>query len=498
MAATYSLGMSRHVVVIGGSIAGLGCGLALVSAGCDVTVVEADATPLPDSLEEAWWSWDRRGAPQSRHTHILLARLRNLVRDHAPDFLAELHANGVLEYHFDDFARRQYGADVALEPGDDDLVMLACRRVTFEYLLRRHTLATGRISFRQGRVVGLRARGGTVAHVEGVHLDDGTGIAADLVVDASGRRSAVATWLTDLGASAPPEEETACGIFYTSRFYRLRDGAAYPTGGPYERGLEGVATFDLPYLKGMVGRGDNRTFSVTMAGDPDDQVMRRLLTEEGYQAAVGQIPLFEPWLHPDVAEPISPVHGMAAIRDLRRWFVVDGTPLVTGFVPVGDSLMHTNPIVGLGCSLAWMGAFALREVVAALDDPLALVLAYHDRIEADVVPWYDEQVKMDRATLHRNASIRADGDADYWSDPDERGTPPTPLEIFRLGLPHAMEADVGVARRMMRRMNLLDSPRALADDPLVQQKVFDGYLRRHESTRPAPGPPRAQFVAALS
>lgn len=493
--------MQGDVVIIGGSIAGLGCGLALAADGWQVTVIEADATPLPDSVEEAWDRWDRRGAPQSRHTHVLLARLRNLIRDHAPAFLDELRANGAVEHRFTELATRQFGDTAVLEDGDDDIVMLSCRRVTFEYLLRRYVLATGNLAFREAKVTGLLADApddGAPPRVRGVRLDDGSTVDADLVVDASGRRSSIGTWFTELGVAAPPEEEESCGIFYTSRFYRLRDGADYPSGGPYHRGLEGVATFDLPYLKGMVGRGDNRTFSVTMAADPDDPVMRRLLTEEGYQAAVAQIPLFESWLDPERSSPISPVHGMASIRDLRRHLVVDGNPLVTGFVAVGDSLMHTNPIVGLGCTMAWVGAFELAAVLRQGLDPTPLVLAYHDRIETEVAPWYEEQVKMDRATLSRNATIRSEGDAAYWSDPDERGTPPSPLEIFRLGLPHAMETDLAVTRRVLRRMNLLDTPRVLAEDPVVQQRVFEGYLKRNESTRPPAGPPREQFVSALA
>ena len=67
----------KHVVVIGGSVAGLGVALALSQRGHRVTVLEADATPLPSSHQEAFERWNRRGSPQTRHSHALLARLRN-------------------------------------------------------------------------------------------------------------------------------------------------------------------------------------------------------------------------------------------------------------------------------------------------------------------------------------------------------------------------------------------------------------------------------------
>ena len=52
----------KHVVVIGGSVAGLGVALALSGRGHRVTVIEADATPLPSSHLEAFSRWNRRGS----------------------------------------------------------------------------------------------------------------------------------------------------------------------------------------------------------------------------------------------------------------------------------------------------------------------------------------------------------------------------------------------------------------------------------------------------
>src|SRR5690606_17547809 len=98
----------QHVVVIGGSVAGLGTALALSGRGHRVTVLEADATPLPESHTEAFARWNRRGSPQTRHSHALLARLRNLIRDHAPDLLEKLLACGAEELRFTDRARELF------------------------------------------------------------------------------------------------------------------------------------------------------------------------------------------------------------------------------------------------------------------------------------------------------------------------------------------------------------------------------------------------------
>ena len=140
---------ARHIVVIGGSVAGLGVALALSGRGHRVTVLEADATPLPDSHTEAFARWRRRGSPQTRHSHALLARLRNLIRDHAPDLLEKLLACGAQELHFTERLHQLF-PDARLEDGDEDIVALACRRITFEWILRRHVLDTGLVDFRDG------------------------------------------------------------------------------------------------------------------------------------------------------------------------------------------------------------------------------------------------------------------------------------------------------------------------------------------------------------
>lgn len=484
----------RHVVVIGGSVAGLGVSLALSNRGHRVTVLEADATPLPPDHREAFETWKRKGSPQTRHSHALLGRLRNLIRDNAPDLLESLKACGAGELRFRDRAAQLFESP-EFEEGDDDIVSLACRRITFEWVLRRHVIDSGLVEFRDGvEVSRLEATlpNGDPPRVTGVWLKDGDGerlLEADLVVDASGRRSRLGDWLPQVGTPGVREASSPCGIYYTSRFYKLRPGVDHPA---IDGGVVGV---DLGYLKLGVFAGDSRVFSITLAASPDDEPMRRILRQPGFDAAVAAVPVTAEWTAEGLCDPVSSVHGMANLQNVRRWLVEDGRPLALGFVAVGDALIHTNPIVGRGCSLAWIGAFDLAHCVDAHDDPTDLALAYDARIVENVVPWYELQLTQDADSIDvSRAQLR--GEDPYRLLHDDGSNDPKGFfrGLIREGLIPALEEDLVLLRKFLRTMNLLDPPGDLMQDPVVMQRVIESYNRRGEREKKHLGPSRGQML----
>ncbi len=489
---------ARHVVVIGGSVAGLGVALALSGRGHRVTVLEADATPLPASHLEAFERWDRRGSPQTRHSHALLARLRNLIRDHAPELLEKLLACGAEELHFTERVQQLFPG-AAIEPGDEDIVFLACRRITFEWVLRRHVQDTGRVTFRDGVAVTRLAAEPDPAtglpRVTGVWVKEPGGgearVDGDLVVDASGRRSKLRTWLPAIGTPPVREASSPCGIFYTSRFYRLLEGADVPA---LEGGIMGV---DLGYLKLGIFAGDSRVFSITLAASPADDEMRRVLHQPGFEAAVSALPMAAAWTAPDVAVPVSEVHGMANLRNTRRWLVEAGEPLALGFVAVGDALVHTNPIVGRGCSLAWTSAFDLADCLDAhRDDLRALALAVHDRVERNIVPWYEMQLAQDADAIDVAEAQKRNEDPFRTTNPDGTQNPKAFVRsLIREGLLPALREDLPLLRKFMRAMNLLDVPRDLVKDPVVMQSLLASYARREQREKVVSGPSREEMIA---
>lgn len=487
---------SKHVVVIGGSVAGLGAGLALTADGHRVTILEGDAAPMPESHVEAFEQWERRGSPQTRHSHALLARLRNLIRDNAPDLLEKLLACGADELRLTDMIA-QLMPDAALEPADEDVTLLACRRITFEWVLRRHVLDTGRLDFRDGAsVLGLTSEPGEPPRITGVRFQDAAGeheLPADLVVDASGRRSKLRRWLEAAGTPPVREESEPCGIFYTSRFYKLRDGVEPPVmDGP-------IVGEDLGYLKIGLFPGDARIFSVTLAASPDDDALRAVLHRPAFEAAAASLPRVADWVSPEISEPISDVHAMANLNNTRRFLVEDGKPLCHGLVAIGDALIHTNPITGRGCSLAWVGAFELAAALRAHgDDPEALVLAQDEAIEREVVPWYRMQVQQDRDAVEVNQAQRRGENPFEMVRPDGTNNPRAFMRsVLRDGLLPAIRTDVHVLRRFMRIMNLLDAPEDLMKDPMFFGRVVACYNARDEREPMDLGPGRQEMVERL-
>lgn len=491
----------KHVVVIGGSVTGLGVALALSTRGHRVTVLEADATPLPESHSEAFETWDRRGSPQARHSHALLARLRNLIRDHAPTLLDELEACGAEELRFTDRAKELFDAPV-LEESDEDIVALACRRITFEWVLRRHVTLRRGVDFRDGvEVTGLEARRDErtgLPLVTGVRTRHGDGpeevVSGDLVVDASGRRSPLKKWLPAIGTPEIREASSPCGIFYTTRFYRLLDEVEPP---PLDGGIVGV---DLGYLKVGIFAGDSNVFSITLAASPSDDDMRLILRLPAFEAAVAAVPVTAEWTAPDMSEPVSTVQGMATLNNTRRWLVEDGEPLALGYVAVGDALIHTNPIVGRGCSLAWSGAFGLADVLDAHPDDLrALALAYDDFVEEHIVPWYELQLRQDADSIEvAEAQLRGE-DPYAVKRPDGTNDPRAFVRsLVKEGLMPALREDLALLRTFMRTLHLIDPPGDLMKRPDVVRTVLASYERRGErEEKEVQGPPREALADLL-
>ncbi len=483
---------ARTAVVVGGGITGLAAALVLSKRGFGVTVVERDAEPATDTAREAFARWQRKGASQVRHSHVFLGRLRNLLRNRHPELLAELVAAGARELKMLEVPPRAL-RPLPPEPGDEDLVILGCRRTTFEWVLRRHVLARPGVTFVAGATVnGLVAEPGDPPRVVGVELREGDAareLRADLVVDASGRQSGVTRWLAAIGARPPFEKSEPSGIVYYTRFYALRDGATEPEPDD----LPGAA--DYNWIKYAIFPADDRTFSITLAAPLAFPEMKMLARPEAFDIVARSLPAVARWIDPARAEPIGdpahPVQAMGGLVNRMRRFVDERGPVALGLFVLGDAAYCTNPLYGRGCSQGFLHAEMLGEALARHGLDLERVAREVDSAaRRDIEPFYRASLAADR-----DAARKAEGRA-----PDGLRAR-LAARFFEDGVGVAVRCDPVVYRAFVRMMNMLETPEQAFSHPRVVWRALRVWLRgkrRNAACAVPPGPDREAVLAACA
>ncbi|MFC6090792.1 NAD(P)/FAD-dependent oxidoreductase [Saccharothrix lopnurensis] len=426
-------------VVLGASMGGLLAARALAGLHDEVVVLDRDALPPgPDH---------RRGVPQGRHFHTLLPRgvqaldamfpglSERLVEEGSPraDFAG---AHLVLGGH--EFARADVGVPAVQVP-----------RPVLERAVRERVADLPGVEVRTGcEAVGLVSERGRVTGARVVRDGVERVLAADLVVDATGRGGRAATWLGALGHPAPVEERIEVDAAYVSRLVRLTE--PFPDHlvlvGPAPARPTGFA---------LAKHGGDR-WMLTAVGvggvhPPVDErghleFVRRAAPPSVFRAIESASPLTEPLLH---RFPTSLRRRYERLRDF---------PL--GLLVFGDALCSFNPIYGQGMTVAALEAEALRRCLRAGEGDLA---GRFFRAAARIVDpvWLLNalgDLALPQVAGHRSPSTRL-------------------LNRYVARVQRAAAHDPRVARMFIRVTGLLDPPTALFR-PDVAARVAVGRSRR--------------------
>ncbi|GHO56871.1 FAD-dependent oxidoreductase [Ktedonobacter robiniae] len=337
----------RQAVVIGAGIAGLLAARVLAEHYEQVLVVERDALPVQPQ--------PRAGTPQSHHLHRLLPRGKMILERLFPGFLDGLLEHGAFSLeHTKSLLIAKDGRTTLSTPnlaGKD----ASCSRALLEWEIRKRVQARAGVRFLTHQdVIGLvassdRKRITGICVREHGQIAERTTIAADLIIDASGRSSKLPHWLQELGYHLPEDEQVHSAIGYSTRYYQFPADAHHEWSNalkPFSQS-DGVA-FSLL---------ENHTCAVIIGNIGGHYPPTDAAAFEQRLAAV--IGAHLPSLLQD-ARPLDDPRGYRIPVCVRHHFEqMEDWP--TGLLVMGDAFCNFDPIYGQGMSVAAIEAETLAR-----------------------------------------------------------------------------------------------------------------------------------------
>jgi 2-polyprenyl-6-methoxyphenol hydroxylase-like FAD-dependent oxidoreductase len=369
----------KHAIVVGAGMAGLAAAKAIAPHFEKVTVFDRDS--LPDAPAP------RSGTPQSRHTHALLTGGHFALDRLFPGLEIDLMDAGAVRIRlrrdmrlelpgFDPFPQRDLGYD-----------QFALSRPALERICRHRVEQELNIEIRpRGRVTEVIASPDNTG-ATGVRFEDVRGaagsLAADLIVDASGRISLTQGFLEAIGWQKPSTVEISMDQAYSTLVFEKPEDA--PTDW---RVVIHAAAAPHSSRHGVLFPMEGGRWSVSLA-------------ENHGNAPPGDVDGFMEFLASFRMPTIHrALRGAKRIGDIARFRMPCSVRcgydrlnrFPRGLIPLGDSACRFPPIFGQGMSVAAQECCVLAGLIESRRwriDPLdGLAEAYLQEIQPLLeTPW---------------------------------------------------------------------------------------------------------------
>ncbi|MYQ76798.1 MULTISPECIES: FAD-dependent oxidoreductase [unclassified Streptomyces] len=437
--------MAAHIgdraVVLGGGIAGLFAARVLSESYHEVTVIDRD------TLTGAYGP--RSATPQGHHIHALLARGQQVMEELFPGITRELTACGVPVGDFGSSLSWYFNGQM-IRRTETGLVCVAAGRARLEAHLRERVTALPGVSLvERTDILGLVTTGRE--RVVGVRIQEKTpgsaerSLAADVVVDTTGRGSRTPRWLEELGFGQVPQERVDMDLTYTTcdfegplPFDPIGDDIA----------LIPVATPAMP--RGAIFARMPDRYSLSLNGILGDKPPTDL---EGFLRYARTLPVPEIYEAVKDAVPMGKPHTFHFPASVRRHYELL-PDLPEGLVVLGDAACTFNPVYAQGMTVAALGAALLAEHLKVGSPPKPTAFQ-RDLAQVIDAPWM----------------MAAGADLGF---PGVQGL--RTLEV-RMGngympkLQAAATADPTLSEAFLRAAGMIDPPQALMS-PEIMGRVF--------------------------
>jgi 2-polyprenyl-6-methoxyphenol hydroxylase-like FAD-dependent oxidoreductase len=448
---------AKQAIVIGGSMAGLLAARVLSTHFEEVTILERD--PIHNEAEA------RKGQPQTRHLHGLLAQGFKIMTCYFPDLEQALSDGGAVVGDVGQ-TMRWYTHGGYRKPFSLGSKAAMMSRPFLEWKIRERVMALPNVRVLAAHDVTRLLTTSDGKEVKGVHVTNRTTnahatLTADLVIDASGRGSHAPKWLEALGYQKAEENLVKANIGYATRLYRRNPNEAgsndwlFITPGIPEWKV-GCAAFPIEGHRWIVTIGgyhgehpDAQNFDEIIRSFPASDVQDIITKNEALS---------------DVIQYKFPASLRRRYENLKRF--------PEGFLVMGDAMCSFNPLYGQGMTVAALEADALDKL-----------LSTRKSLSGIFKPFFKQAAKA----VDNPWKIAVGADFGFPETEGKKAPGTNLINAYMTKVQRASTRDEVVSKAFIKVTHLLDTPMGLFKPNIMLRVLTSGFRQRRKSKALAPG-----------